>query len=158
MLPNGIMTADTRQALAILLDRRPASDPTMPQLPVPWWSFTKTILAAAALCLVARGDANLDQPMSGERYTLRQLLRHTSGVRNYTQLAGYEDAVRAGQTPWPADEMLSRLAAELPPFEPHKLWAYSNTGYCLVRRLIEDVTGLSLQAALEQLIGTCQRL
>ena len=30
--------------------------------PVPWWSFTKTVLAAAALALVADGRLSLDIP------------------------------------------------------------------------------------------------
>ena len=38
--------------------------------PVPWWSFTKTVLAAAALVLVDAGRLTLDTPLAGQRYTL----------------------------------------------------------------------------------------
>ena len=37
--------------------------------PVPWWSFTKTALAAAALVLVDAGRLTLDTPLAGQRYT-----------------------------------------------------------------------------------------
>ena len=45
--------------------------------PVLWWSFTKTVLAAAALALVRDGKLDLDAPVDDQPYTLRQLLRHT---------------------------------------------------------------------------------
>ena len=52
------------------------------QARVPWWSFTKTALAAAALQLVARGQLGLDDRIDGRPYTLRQLLQHRAGVPN----------------------------------------------------------------------------
>ncbi|WP_198361833.1 serine hydrolase [Herbaspirillum sp. meg3] len=45
--------------------------------PALWWSFTKTVLAAAASALVRDGKLNLDVPVDDQPYTLRQLLRHT---------------------------------------------------------------------------------
>jgi hypothetical protein len=47
---------------------------------MPWWSLSKTVIAAAALALVKRGRLTLDDPVVGESYTLRQLLQHTSGL------------------------------------------------------------------------------
>ena len=43
---------------------------------VPWWSFTKTVIAAAALVLVRDGKLLLDTPVTGKPFTLRQLLQH----------------------------------------------------------------------------------
>jgi CubicO group peptidase (beta-lactamase class C family) len=111
---------------------------------VPLWSFTKTVLATAALRLVEQGKLTLDEPLPEQRYTLRQLLRNTSALRNYTQLTAYEPAVRGGDAPWSGDEMLDRVAAELPAFEPQTLWAYSSTGYYIVRRCIERVADCPL--------------
>ena len=65
--------------------------------PVPWWSFTKTVLAAAALVLVDAGRLTLDTPLAGQRYTLRQLLQHRAGVPDYGSLADYHDAVASGR-------------------------------------------------------------
>jgi len=120
--------------------------------PVPWWSFTKTVLAAAALALVHEGALALDTPLTGKPYTLRQLLRHSAGVPNYADQEMYAQAVARGDAPWPAEEMLTRAGADTLLFVPDAGWRYSNTGYFLVRRLIEDATGLSLQRALEQLV------
>ena len=53
---------------------------------VPWWSITKTCLAACALVLVAGGRLELDRPLPGHRFTLRQLLQHTSGLACYTDM------------------------------------------------------------------------
>ena len=116
--------------------------------PVPWWSFTKTVLAAAALRLVARGILTLDDPVAPGTYTLRQLSRHTAGLGNYTQLDAYVTAVRAGDPPWPPGDMLRRVSNS----PPGTLWAYSNTSYYIVRTIIEKATGLSLSQALDNLI------
>ena len=53
--------------------------------PVPWWSFTKTILAAASLRLVAQGRLELDKPVAGKPYTLRYLLQHRAGLGDIAQ-------------------------------------------------------------------------
>lgn len=122
--------------------------------PVPWWSFTKTVLTAAAMSLVSDGKLALDAPLPGKPYTLLQLLRHSAGVPNYSDLEIYAQAVARGDAPWPAEEMLARVDADTLSFAPDAGWRYSNTGYFLVSRLIEETTGLSLQHALEQLVLT----
>jgi CubicO group peptidase (beta-lactamase class C family) len=134
----------------MLVDGEPAA--AAPAHPVPWWSFTKTVLAAAALRLVATGKLTLDEQLPAQSYSMRQLLRHTSGVRNYSQLDSYQNAVRTGRSPWAPEEMLQRVANGLPAFPPGTLWAYSNTGYAIVRSVIEDITGSPIQAALESLV------
>lgn len=48
--------------------------------PVPWWSLTKTVLAAGALALVATGRLALDAPLGSKPFPLRQLLQHTAGL------------------------------------------------------------------------------
>ncbi|RML54220.1 Beta-lactamase [Pseudomonas amygdali pv. morsprunorum] len=47
-----------------------------PDLVVPWWSFTKPVIATAALSLVSDGLIQLDDPVQENHFTLRQLLRH----------------------------------------------------------------------------------
>lgn len=114
---------------------------------VPWWSFTKTCLAACALVLVGQRRLALDEPVAGRSFTLRHLLQHTSGLRDYGGLPDYHAAVAARATPWTDDEFLARVRHQDLLFRPGEGWAYSNVGYMLVRRLIESVTGLSLDAA-----------
>ena len=47
---------------------------------VPWWSFTKTVIAAAVLTLVRDGRLSLDDPVDGQPFTLRQLPQHRAGT------------------------------------------------------------------------------
>ncbi|WP_339489984.1 serine hydrolase domain-containing protein [Pseudomonas sp. EL_65y_Pfl2_R95] len=117
---------------------------------VPWWSFTKPVLAAAALTLVRDGLVQLDEPLEDAQFTLRQLLKHQAGLADYSELKAYHAAVTDGQTPWPADEMMQRLDASRLRYTPGAGWRYSNVGYMLVARLIERVTGLCIDDALTQ--------
>src|SRR4051794_20500643 len=76
--------------------------------PVPWWSVTKTSLAACALVLVARGRLTLDDPLADRAYTLRQLLQHTSGLGSYTERSECRDAKARYDAPWSDAEVLAR--------------------------------------------------
>ncbi len=117
---------------------------------VPWWSFTKTVLAAVSLSLVRDGLVKLDEPVPEGPFTLRHLLRHEAGLADYGELAEYHAAVARDEKPWPVDEMLQRLDATRLRYVPGSSWQYSNVGYIYVRRLIERVAGLSLEEALMQ--------
>ncbi|HEX8242669.1 MAG TPA: serine hydrolase domain-containing protein, partial [Longimicrobium sp.] len=111
------------------------------------YSITKSFLAAAALRLVAAGEMELDAPVSrwlpplpvSPMITLRQLLRHTSGLGDYGGLPDYHAAVRRGDEPWSDAEFLRRTGNGEPLVPPGTGWAYSNVGYMLVRCLLEAV-------------------
>ncbi len=120
--------------------------------PVPWWSFTKTVLAAAALVLVAEGRLCLDAPVRGRAFSLRQLLQHRSGLPDYGGVVAYHAAVAGAEAPWPVDELLRRARADRMLFPPGEGWAYSNIGYLLVRRMIERVADAPLDDALRRLV------
>jgi CubicO group peptidase (beta-lactamase class C family) len=138
-------------ATAIVVDGRLATGaPADP--PVPWWSFTKTVLAAAALVLVERGRLTLDGPLAGRPYSLRQLLQHRAGVPEYGALADYHAAVARGDTPWPVTELLARVKSHVPVFEPGKGWLYSNVGYLFVRQIIEDAADEGIGQAVTRLV------
>src|SRR3954465_3334473 len=108
---------------------------------VPGWSIAKTAIAPCALVLVAGRRLDLDRIMPGRRFNLRQLLQHTSGLPCYTESDAYEVAVERHDDPWSEDRLLAHIDAAKLLFEPGQGWSYSNTGYFLVRRLIEQVTG-----------------
>ncbi|WP_201864502.1 serine hydrolase domain-containing protein [Microvirga soli] len=119
---------------------------------VPWWSFTKTVLAVAALVLVRDGLIELDEPVEGKPYTLRHLLQHRSGLTNYGSLRAYHEAVERGDDPWPVPELLTRLDADRLRYPAGEGWDYSNVGYLVVGRLIETMAGSDLSAALQRLV------
>ena len=122
------------------------------QATVPWWSFTKTALATAALCLVGQGRLRLDEPFNGRPYTLRHLLQHRAGVPDYGGLPNYHEAVRRGEKPWDAGTLLEQVKPDRLEFEPGHGWRYSNVGYLFVRQKIEETTGRDIGSALKQLI------
>src|SRR5262249_53200366 len=90
---------------------------------VPWWSFTKTVIAAAALKLHEQGQLDLDAQVDSYPFTLRQLLRHTAGVGNYGGLAEYHQAVARGDHPWSDDALFARVPPAQLLFQPGGGWA-----------------------------------
>ncbi|MFG0382138.1 serine hydrolase domain-containing protein [Pseudomonas sp. zbq_18] len=123
---------------------------TQPAQYVPWWSFSKTALAAAALSLVRDGLLGLDDALPAGPFSLRQLLRHEAGLADYGELAEYHAAVARHDPPWSAEDMLQRLEATRLRYPPGAGWRYSNVGYLYVAQLIERTTGLVLEQALRQ--------
>jgi D-alanyl-D-alanine carboxypeptidase len=119
---------------------------------VPWWSITKTCMAAAVLMLAERGKLALDETLPGRAFTLRQLLQHTAGLRDYTALPDYLAAVSRSEPPWGEADLLARVGAGDQAYAPGAGWTYSNVGYLLVRRSIETAFGADLEAALQALV------
>jgi CubicO group peptidase (beta-lactamase class C family) len=135
----GIITAEATE--------NPESQPL-----VPWWSFSKTVLAAAALVLVDRRKLDLDVPVAGASYTLRHLLQHTSGLPDYAPNPDYHREVAAGESPWTIDELLRRVNASTLLFAPGTRFSYSNIGYLFVRQIIERTADTDLNDALKTLV------
>jgi len=114
------------------------------------YSLTKTILAAAALRLAARGVVELDAPVGRwlpelsarpSPVTLAQILTHRAGLPDYGGRDDYHWAVAAGLEPWSDDEFLARCGVDGPPVGE---FSYSNIGYTLLKRLLERAGGLPL--------------
>jgi D-alanyl-D-alanine carboxypeptidase len=107
------------------------------------YSLTKPVIAAALLSLAAERVINLDAALPDGRLggaSVRQLMRHTAGVRDYGQLAEYHQAVRRSPSePWSDEEFLRRALGG----SPNPGWAYSNTGYLLLRQILDRHGGLA---------------
>jgi CubicO group peptidase (beta-lactamase class C family) len=114
-------------------------------------STSKQFTAAAIFLLLAEGKLSLSDdihkyvselPSYEEKsITLRHLLDHTSGVRDYVSLmnlAGWSlgDSLSAAK----ALEMLARQKAL--DFVPGESWAYSNSGYFLLSIVVARVSGM----------------
>jgi CubicO group peptidase (beta-lactamase class C family) len=118
----------------------------------PWWSFTKTALAIAALRLVEQGRLRLDDPRPGKPFTLRQLLTHRAGLPDYGRITAYQEAVAHGDEAWDRAQLLEVAHADQLLFDPGLGWSYSNIGYLFVGDAIELGSGLPLADALRALI------
>lgn len=110
-------------------------------------SLTKQFTAAAVLRQVEEGRLALDDTLGaflpgfeagGRRVTVRQLLGHTSGLKNYTGLEAFWEKSRLDLT---HRELLSLLGEDPFEFEPGTRYAYSNTGYYVLGMILEEVTG-----------------
>lgn len=120
-------------------------------------SVTKQFSAAALLTLVDDGRARLDDPLSlylpdfpnGDRITLRQLLNHTAGVRNFNGLPHYMAGIERDLT---TAEIVDLFRNEPADFAPGESWDYSNSGYVLIGAVIESVTGMAWHEYLDQRI------
>ena len=136
--------------LSSLISNGQPQTPDRLELMAPWWSFTKTVLAATALSLVRDGLIGLDAPILDQPFTLRQLLRHESGLADYGELAEYHAAVKSSESAWSVDELMQRLDGARLRYSPGTGWRYSNVGYLHISRLIERLTDLTLDDAVGQ--------
>ncbi|MDO8827473.1 serine hydrolase [Methylophaga sp.] len=121
---------------------------------VPWWSFTKTVIACAILKFSEQGKVNLDDCLEGKNFTYRQLLQHTSGLKDYGALPEYHQAVERGDEPWSVRELFDRLNVNELMFEPGQGWSYSNIGYLYLKRELERIGDSDLATVLNSILFT----
>jgi len=120
-------------------------------------SITKSYTATMVMKLVEQGNLSLSTTLdtyfpgmpNADEITIEQLLRHKSGLVNFTNLPDYMNYF-TGETS--RDEMLSRFQAAGTNFQPGESTEYSNTGYVLLGYIIEEVTGRSYSDALQEII------
>ncbi|HWW02370.1 MAG TPA: serine hydrolase [Candidatus Acidoferrum sp.] len=111
-------------------------------------SITKQFTAAAILKLQEQGKLSVQDKLSkyfpdfprGDEVTLRHLLTHTSGIRSYTDKPGFMDKVTSPTEP---DALIKSFQNDPYDFDPGKKWHYDNSGYFLLGRIIEKVSGQS---------------
>lgn len=110
-------------------------------------SITKQFTAALVLLLVEDGKLSLDDkaarffdnaPPSWKDITVRHLLTHTSGLRNYTGLPGFEVTKKLD-----AQKFVATLGPHPLETKPGEAFKYCNSGYNLAGYIIEKVTGKS---------------
>ncbi len=121
-------------------------------------SISKTFTGTVLMQLAEQGKVNLDAPVRKyikdlklrdkeveKRVTIRHLLTHTGGwVGDYFNDFGN------------GDDALARMVkdiAKLPQIQPlGKIWSYNNTGFNIASRVIEVVTGKTLERAIKEMI------
>lgn len=125
------------------------------------YSITKTLLATASLCLVSEGLLDLYTSIKSylsffdDTITLRQLLSHTSGLPDYSEVSAYFEAVKATPgDPWSTKKYFDLAQTQSLQFSPGKGWKYSNFGYLIIKHILEEVTGLPIQQLLQKFIFT----
>ncbi|MGB0921000.1 MAG: serine hydrolase [Alphaproteobacteria bacterium] len=145
VVENGAVT--TRSTAATAATAATADDA------VPWWSFTKLLIAAAFW----RNEIDIERPLRGRGgpftlYTVKEVLMHRAGLSCYGPLPHYHQAAARGDTPWDADRFWAETKADDLIGEPGQAFAYSNIGYMLLREELE-CQGIALPFVSEPLEG-----
>jgi CubicO group peptidase (beta-lactamase class C family) len=107
-------------------------------------SVVKQFVAAAVLLLVEEGRLSLTEDIRkyipelrdyGQKITLDHLLTHTSGIRDWTGLKPLAEG--------DPDALAITLRQRELNFKPGDEWAYSNSGYVLLKEIVARVSGQS---------------
>jgi len=117
-------------------------------------SMSKQFTAAAVVLLAQQGKLSLDDdvrkyipelPDFGQKITIRNLVHHTSGLRDQwalLELAGW----RYSQDLITNEDVMSLLTRQKElNFKPGERHLYSNTGYTLLGLIVKRVSGMSLR-------------
>lgn len=121
-------------------------------------SITKTFVATVMLQLVDEGELTLNATVSellpdvelrmAEQITVRDLLRHTSGIPNYTGDIGFLLNMFHNPSSYLTEKQIIAFAERNPRlFDPSATddqgnlrWGYSNTNYILLGMMIQKIT------------------
>ena len=133
-------------------------------------SNTKTYTAASILRLQELGQLSCEDSIDShlpkeyievlqqggydpEKIKIKHLLTHTSGMREHVTQEFVNSIRNQTKTEWTRIEQVE-MAMEVgePLGDPGETYFYSDTGYILLGKIIEDKTELSFGAALEQLL------
>ena len=112
-------------------------------------SMNKLFTGLAIGQLVEQGKLSYDDPLSkflpdfpdpksAKKIRIANLLSHTSGLGDYTTSKTYNESLDRMRT---VAAVVDAAGREPPRFEPGTKWSYSNTGFVLLGRIIEIVTG-----------------
>ena len=114
-------------------------------------SMNKMFTAVAIAQLAERGKLSFDDPLSkylpdypnpeaAKKIQIKHLLTHTSGLGSYFNRQFMESSRARWRT---VDDMMELAKGDSMAFEPGSRWAYSNTGFLVLGKVIEKVTGQS---------------
>jgi CubicO group peptidase (beta-lactamase class C family) len=119
-------------------------------------SLTKQFTAMAVMLLVHDGKLHYDDtltkifpefPAYGQNITVRNLLNHTSGLKDYGEL--YMKQMGEDTPMEKVPQILDRQVLQLleqqtaADFSPGTKWEYSNSGYAVLAMVVERVSGES---------------
>ena len=129
--------------------------PIMPSTILESGSVAKQFTATAVMLLVADGKLRLDDDVRqylpelrsyGRTITVRHLLTHTSGLREWSNLVAWQGWPRGTRVHTQSDafKIITDQQALNYPVGDH--YSYTNSGFLLTRTLVERVSGMDLEA------------
>jgi CubicO group peptidase (beta-lactamase class C family) len=129
--------------------------------PVQIASVSKVLTATAVLKLVNAGKLDLDQKVNTilktfpyEDCTVRMLLSHRSGMRNYAYFTDHDKSVWDRHNQLTNKDILNILATKDIGLESKTgtRFGYCNTNYAMLALIIEKITGLTYKEAMSEII------
>lgn len=132
-----------------------------PETPVQIASVSKVLTATAVLKLVNAGKIDLDQKVNTilktfpyEECTIRMLLSHRSGMRNYAYFTDRDKSIWDRHNQLTNKDILNILATKDIGLEAKTgtRFSYCNTNYAMLALIIEKVTGLTFKEAMSEMI------
>ena len=121
----------------------------------------EALIVTLLLQLVDDGRLSLDDPLSkwfptlpgAQQVTLGMLARSTSGYADFVTNPEFEDAFNANPFQrWEVSELLSLAFARPPLFAPGTSWAFSDTNFLLLGKVLRRATGRPVDRLLRQRI------
>ncbi|HYE57135.1 MAG TPA: serine hydrolase domain-containing protein [Rhodothermales bacterium] len=118
-------------------------------------SVSKQFTAAAAILLALDGKLSLDAdvrtyvpelPDYGTPITVRHLIHHTSGLRDWGVVAALEGWPRGARVHTHAHVLDIARRQRMLNYQPGDFYSYTNTGYNLLAIIVERVSGQSFAA------------
>jgi CubicO group peptidase (beta-lactamase class C family) len=131
-----------------------AGIPNLPETQFRIGSLTKQFTAAAVLKLQEQGLLNVQDPVAkylpdyprGNEITIHHLLTHTAGIPNYERRRDLPEVV---QSPIALDDLIATFANQPLEFLPGQQYQYSSSGYVVLTKIIELVSGKAYADYLE---------
>lgn len=122
--------------------------PHTPQTKFRIGSITKQFTATAILQLQEQGllgvydviSTYLPDYPNGEQITIHHLLSHTSGIVNLNTLDGFEEMAKRNVS---LEDLIAFFSSEPLEFTPGERYHYTNSGYIVLTKIIEAVSGYS---------------
>ncbi len=123
-------------------------------------SLTKQITAAGIMLLKEEGKLEVDDsinrffpdyPTHGYTITLRHLMTHTSGIIDFLAVPEFSEIEKEDMT---VLELIDFFKNQPMNFAPGSAYSYSNSGYVMLGAVIEQITGQSYEAFIQERILT----
>ncbi len=156
VISDGVFIYKKSFGFADLAFSKPISDQTVFNLASVSKQFTATLVALVE----KQGKLQFDDPITkyladfpayGDDITIRHLIHHTSGLRDFFALWQYAGYDLYDRTPEEAVYKLIQNQKELNA-DPGEEYGYSNTNYFLLKLIVEKVMGQTLQEVSRDLL------
>lgn len=146
VLRDGKVVKATGYGFANVETQAPATKDTVYEI----GSISKQFASEAMMLLVEDGKVDLDDPIrkylpanapeSWQKITVRNLLNHTSGLKDWTEIKEF-----SYRREYSHEEFIDLVRGFPLVFQPNENWGYSNTNLPLIGIIVEKASGRSFE-------------